>query len=890
MLQPKSTFRALAARLQGREDSEHEQATIRVVLGVLTCAYLLTLDFSGEEGAWARVMLAIVVTFLSGALIIYAAILFRPAKAPLRRIAGICLDLSATSAAMGVAGETGAPLLAIYLWVIVGNGFRFGNRYLLIATAVALLGFGAVVLFSEFWNSHPIFSVGYMIVLLIIPGYTAALLKKLNEAIRRANEASQAKSRFLANMSHELRTPLNGVIGMADLLIDSPLGPEQETFARTIQNSARTLLGIIEDVLDFAKIEAGRIAIETIPFDLHSLVNETVHLLRIQAQRKGLRLNLQVDPRVPFELIGDPLHLQQILLNLLGNAVKFTDEGWVALRVEAVETPTRVGRLRVRFEIEDTGIGISEDEQEHIFESFRQAERSTSRLYGGTGLGTAIALELAHLLGGDIGLRSERGSGTLFWVELPFLPQSDPGVVRLQNPGDNRVLVVGKREATEPLCAALTEWQMDYTPVESSAGAFAELLQEREGCRAYSVLLAVVRDLDLEPRQFVATIRADDRLQETGLVLVGASPAHGTSDSLCEAVYSGVPSSPLDKGQLFNAIHATRSAQQAPDNVVSPIDHYRKLAKGAEQGLRILVAEDNETNRKVLKSILERVGHQVTLAADGESALDALERDGEHLDLMILDKNMPGRSGLEVYKAYRFMAQRPIPGIMLTADATPDARRACDEAGIEAYLTKPVDTLKLLETVARLCDRSDQARVKPRGPMPTAAVTGKQAQHMLLDVEKLRALARLGSRPGFFDDLVAGFVCDGRRSLIRLTEALAEQDFPALRAANHALRGSAGEIGAALIVELTLELRTIKPHEMGSKRAGQILGKLRETFEATEQGLAAFPRDPREGASGAGPPALTPGPWPDERDDDGRQGSSAATHFDGSGYDPHKHE
>jgi two-component system sensor histidine kinase RpfC len=289
--------------------------------------------------------------------------------------------------------------------------------------------------------------------------------------------------------------------------------------------------------------------------------------------------------------------------------------------------------------------------------------------------------------------------------------------------------------------------------------------------------------------------------------------------------------------------------------VVSLAERYTRLASRPNRGLRILVAEDNETNRMVLQGILERIGHHPVLAEDGEVALDLLGQDAEPFDLMILDKNMPGRSGLDVFKAHRFMTRSPIPAILLTADATPDALAESSEAGVDAYLTKPVDTLKLLETIARLADRGGQPQAAVATGQRGAEPRGQSVA--LVDEEKLRSLLQLGGGSGFFDDLVGVFLQDGERALDAIAQALAERDYPALRAALHALRGSASELGASRIVALCVELRALKPFELASDRADGLLAELRHAHQATAEALGAFPRTPVS----AGSAALVEGPW-----------------------------
>ncbi len=842
MTGPRHVLRSL--RLNARRRSEeHTQALVRLVLGLIASLYMTTLDFSGGLAPVKLIVFGLAAGFMAGAIAIYVSILFRPAPSPLRRCAGILLDITTTTAAMSVSGEAGTVLLALYLWVIIGNGFRFGLPYLACSTIVSLVGFSAIGLYSPFWSTHPHFVTSYLIVLVVIPAYAASLLKKKERLKRRAEEANAAKTRFLAKMSHELRTPLNGVIGMGDLLMDSELRPEQEVFARTIQGSAQTLLGIIENILDFSKIEAGRVGIESIDFDLHQLLADTIQMFRAQAERKSLRLALDIDPEAPFLLRGDPLHTRQILTNLVGNALKFTESGGVDVRVSLLAGERVPGSCRLRFEVEDTGIGIAESDLERIFDSFSQAETSTSRLYGGTGLGTAIARELALLMNGRIGVDSEPGRGSLFWVELPFVLQHEGATVRPRTLQETNILVLAAPDTARDVGELLNGWGLRFQSVRSSARAFSDLVQARRAREPFDLVLVAAPDLDMDPHQFAASVRAERLLDGTEMVMFNAPPLADSKQAGLEAGYRSVLFAPVDSMLLFNALHVAQSVHPPTSKVVSLADRYRQFAEARDASLQILVAEDNATNRMVLSGILERAGHRITAVEDGEAALDLLDDPDADFDLMILDMNMPKRGGLDVFRAYRFMTrERPIPAIVLTADATPDAMSACRDAGVDAFLTKPVETDKLLRTLASLSLSVSPARREPTAPRAeparrkiSAAATDSER---LLDDAKLASLKTLGAGSDFFEELVRGFVRDSTRSIGAMVEANAARDYPALHDAIHALRGSAGELGATRVAVCCQQIRALKPFDLGTDRSRELIEQLRAAHEATAGRLA----------------------------------------------------
>ena len=853
-----------------RPDSEHEQATIRMALGGVAMLYLSLASFYLDAGEGLRQAATAMAWGLCVGWLALLHIVVSPAQSTPRRGAMAMVDLLTLSYMLAVGGGPASVLFPIYLWVTFGNGFRYGVGFLVFSAGISAFGFGGAVLTSGYWASNSFVAYGLLISLIVLPAYVSTLIKKLNRARAQAEEASQAKSRFLATMSHELRTPLTAVISTGDLLEATSLDADQRSMVGTVQTSAKALLSLINEILDLSRIEAGKQNLDLGDIDVCEVVSSVWRMLHTQAEQKGLQLRVLLDARLQSHLRGDTKRLMQILVNLVGNAIKFTGEGEVEISACLLE---RKGRQDwILFSVRDTGIGVPAEKLGSIFEGFTQADDAINRRYGGTGLGLTITKQLVEMMGGEIEVLSEEGHGSQFNLTIPFeVPPStaDEGEVSL---GQDSVSPSGLSLASDrppekaqlPVVICVSEPQRSFIlPVlDDAATKVAENLDEAvaaiEGYRSLGHLLVAVGDDEAEGDLLSAQLfrYLEDRGTNEGIALVEVKAGdHGRPAARAwpvDVVISASPtteafSTALRQSLLFYSSGLSGGqvdGEAAGDTPAAPVP-----------SRRILLVDDNRTNRRVISRVLENAGHVVETAENGDEALDRL--DVQTFDIVLTDINMPGTSGLDLTKMYRVLHldEPHMPIVALTADATEQAKQDCRDAGMDGFLTKPVEAQQLLALVRELTvgaedaarpvvgvDEPDSVHPEPlEAPTqnrPSQLITpisahpkyGGASSEPVLDPDSVDSLRALDSDHAFMAEVFDDFLADAEITMVTLNQAFDTGDLAAFHDEAHALRSSAGYVGAKRMVRLLLDLREFGP-DRDNKRTRELLLELNSEFE-----------------------------------------------------------
>jgi len=739
-------------------------------------------------------------------------ILLRPHQSVVRRVVAIVSDLATASFQLHYVGETSSILFLLYLWITFGNGFRFGIRFLYISVAVSVACFTVVIYTTPRWHDDLYLSATLLLSLIVLPLYASTLIRKLSNAKAQAEAANRAKTLFLASVSHELRTPLNAIIGLSDLMAAANLDAEQQGIIRTIGTAGESLLRQINSILNLSRIEAGKLPIDHTDFDLSEVLSTARAMVLTQAQQKGLRVTIYLAPQTPLKLYGPKHHLEEILLNLVGNAVKFTERGYVTLAAHPV---TANGETFIRFVISDTGIGISPHAIGKIFESFTQADETIINRFGGTGLGLSICRQLIEAMGGKLGVNSREGHGSSFWFLLPMSAsaQDDSGqkLPRQLQP----LLVCPNHSAASGIAPRLG----DHVLVFRDSSEAAHWIRNNESIQPLLFYYSDAPD-DLLAAQLE---RAD--LPVIPILIRPDPPLDLPTPELVHRSSSVLPFN-FTREEVRTASVAVIVQTSWAQSMW--VDSARMELPRASRSLSILVADDNATNRLVISKILERGGHSARCVSNGEEALNALE--AESFDLVIMDVNMPVMTGLEAAKLFRFTeahgAHTPI--IALTADVTSDVVAQTLEAGMDACLTKPVQPATLLAAIEKHAGSrsADESAIEIQSH---GRLSGQPAS--VIDKPLLAELEQLGGKD-FVLELVEEFFSDTRRLVNELRDAAATGDAHKFRLEAHGLQSASANIGAKSVHEICVSWRKITSAELiqnGSEEIDRLVRELERT-------------------------------------------------------------